>query len=192
MALRAHNRSHGRSTNPRSRAATSEGYVRIRPTWHERQLEQMNAAGFGRITGWLLGAFMGAIIMINLSQTLQFWELLLGIGACSALGALIGHLLAPGVWRVVRPQIGASNPRSVPTLDLRPGQWLMMRDEGLSRAVQVTGLPEYVDDPLPAVRDDHHQSVSIPVSTGYPIVIPADFEVTVVDLAEPVSFGGTR
>lgn len=166
--------------------------MRIRPTWHEHHVEQMNAAGFGRITGWLLGAFLGAIVMINISQRLPFWELLLGIVVCSALGALIGHVLAPAIWRLARPQIGASNPRPVPTLDLRPGQWLMMHDDGLSRAVQVTGLPEYVDDLPPTVRDGADQSVSIPVSTGYPIVIPVDFEVTVVDLAQPVSFGGTR
>ncbi len=160
--------------------------------WHEHHLEQMNAAGFGRITGWLLGAFLGALVMITVSQSLPFWELLLGIVVCSALGALVGHLLAPPIWRLIRPQIGASNPRAVPTLDLRPGQWLMMRNDGLSRAVQVTGLPEYVDGPLLAVGDGADQSVSIPVSTGYPIVIPADFEVTVVDLAEPVSFGAGR
>ncbi len=184
-----HNESRRRG---RSRAATSEGYVRIRPAWHERHVEQMNAAGFGRITGWLLGAFLGAIVMINISQSLQFWELLLGIAACSTLGALAGHLLAPVVWRLARPQVGASNPRHVPTRDLRPGQWLMMRDEGLSRAVQVTGLPEYVADPPLASGDQTEEQVSIPVSTGYPIVVPVDFEVTVIDLAEPVSFGGPR
>ncbi|PRZ42999.1 hypothetical protein CLV47_10353 [Antricoccus suffuscus] len=151
----------------------------------------MNAAGFGRITGWLLGAFLGAIVMINISQSLQFWELLLGIAGCSALGALAGHLIAPIVWRLVRPEVGASNPRPVPTRDLRPGQWLMMRDEGLSRAVQVTGLPEYVDGPLPSPTMEADQTISIPVSTGYPIVIPVDFEVTVIDLAEPVSFANT-
>lgn len=152
----------------------------------------MNAAGFGRIIGWLLGAFLGAIAMINISQHFPFWELLLGIAAFSTAGGITGHFLSPWIWHLVRPQVKASNPRTMTTLALRPGQWLMTNDEGLSRAIQVIGLPEYVGDPRPASRDESEQTVSVPVSTGYPIVVPADFEVTVVDLDEPVSFGSVR
>jgi len=171
---------------------TDEGYVHIRPTWHSYPRAQLDAAAFGRISGWLIGAFVGAAVMIHLSSHFHFWQLLLGLAAFSTFAGVIGHFLAPAIWRLVRPQIKAVNPRVLTTLQLRPGQWLMATEEGSIRAIQVTGLPEYVEEPTSSSSNKAEDPVSVPVSTGYPIVMPADFEVTVVDLVEPVSFSGGR
>jgi len=165
---------------------TSEGYVYVRTTWHAHPMAQMDASAFGRISGWLIGAFVGAAVMIHISSHFHFWQLLLGLAAFSTAAGVIGHFLAPAIWRLIRPQIKATNPRILTTLQLRPGQWLIAVEEGSTRAIQVTGLPEYVEAPTAFDSENAEEPVSVPVSTGYPIVMPADFEVTVVDLAEPV------
>ncbi len=170
----------------RNRAVTSEGYVRVRPTWRGRRLQQMNGAGFGRIVGWLLGAFAGVLIMLAISRELSPLVLVLGIALSSALGCVVGHFLGTRIWRMIRPEIDALNPREVPAEDLRAGQWVMAINDGTERAIEVRGTPERVTDPLAAVSDQPVDTVAIPVSTGRPIIVPAGFRLTVIDLATPV------
>ncbi|PRZ29279.1 hypothetical protein CLV47_13419 [Antricoccus suffuscus] len=173
-------------TEKRNRAVTSEGYVRVRPTWRGRRLQQMNGAGFGRICGWLLGAFIGVLVMLAISRELNPFVLVLGVALSSTLGCVIGHVLGTRIWAMVRPEIDALNPREVPAEDLRAGQWVMTVNDGTERAIEVRGTPERVLDPRAAVSDQPADTVSVPVSTGRPIVVPADFRLTVIDLATPV------
>ena len=173
-------------TKKRNRAITSEGYVRVRPTWRGRRLQQMNGAGFGRIVGWLHGAFAGVLVMLAISRELNPLVLVLGIAFFSALGCVIGHVLGTYIWRMVKPEIDAFNPREVRAEDLRASQWVMTVNDGKERAIQVRGTPERVPDPRAAVSDRPADTVAIPASTGRPIVVPADFRLTVIDLATSV------
>ena len=170
----------------RNRAVTSEGYVRVRPTWRGRRLQQMNGAGFGRISGWLLGAFAGVLIMLAISRELNPFVLVLGVALSSALGCVIGHLLGTRIWRMVRPEIDALNPREVRAADLQVGQWMMVINDGTERAIRVEGSPQRAADPRAAVSDQPDETVAIPMSTGRSIIVPADLKVTVIDLATPV------
>ncbi len=170
----------------RNRAVTSEGYVRVRPTWKGRRFQQMNGAGFGRILGWLLGAFTGVLIMLAISHDLNPFVLILGVAVSSGLGCVIGHVVSSRVWRHVRPEIDAINPREIRVADLHPGQWMMMINDGTERAIRVEGSPQRAADPRAAVSDQPADTVAIPMSTGRSIIVPADLLVTVIDLASPV------
>lgn len=54
----------------------------------------MNGAGFGRLTGWLLGPFTGAPVMLSISHRRNFWVLLLGIATFSTAGCVVGHFMS--------------------------------------------------------------------------------------------------
>lgn len=169
-----------------SSAVGRDGYVRVHPTWKTAQIHQMDSGGFGRQIGWLLGAMITAPIMLLVSKEFAFWQILLGIAIGAIVGALLGHLIAKAVWGRLKHEIDAINPRQVVATDVTPGTWMMTRNDGTNRAIRIesaaepTEVPQIGNQPAPA------QHVRFLTSTGRYVIMPADQEVTVVELAEEV------
>lgn len=169
-----------------SSAVGRDGYVRVRPTWKTSQIHQMDAGGFGRQIGWLLGAFISAPLMLLIGHNLAFWQILLGIAAGSILGAIIGHSLARFVWGKVKRSIDAVNPRQVAATDVVVGDWMMTRNDGTNRAIRIESAAEPTDDPQAEIHDEPVPHVRFLTSTGRYVTMPSAQEVTVVGLAEEV------
>lgn len=146
----------------------------------------MNGAGFGRITGWLFGGLVGAPILVLISDHLAFWQILLGCAISAVIGSVVGHFAAGYIWRRVRPDIDAINPRQMRALDLRPGYWMMTTNDGTDRAIRVDSLPEYTADPDAARHIKPVITITFATSTGRRLILPATQSITIIDLADPV------
>lgn len=169
-----------------SSAVGRDGYVRVRPTWKTSRIHQMDAGGFGRQIGWLLGAMITAPIMLLVSESFAFWQILLGIALGSILGALIGHLLAKAVWGRLKHEIDAIDPRQVVAANVTPGHWMMTRNDGTNRAIRIESAAEPAEVPQIGSQPAPAKHVRFLTSTGRYVIMPADQEVTVVELAEEV------
>ncbi|MFV0534264.1 MAG: hypothetical protein ACK5MR_11495 [Cumulibacter sp.] len=169
-----------------SSAVGRDGYVRVTPTWGTSQIHQMDAGGFGRYIGWLLGAMLTALALVLTNDGLSFWLLLVGIIVGSIVGAFIGHLLARAVWRRVKKSVTASNPRPVRGADVTIGDWMMSRNDGTDRALQIQSMPESTPDPEAALHAEPVPHVRFMTSTRRYVTVPADHTVTIVDLASDV------
>lgn len=170
-----------------SNAVGRDGYVRVRPTWQAGQVHQMDAGGFGRYIGWLLGAMFAAAILTTIASDLPFWVLLLGIAGGSVAGAVVGHTLARFVWGRLKRSIDATNPRQVPARSVEVGSWMMTRNDGTDRAIRVESAPEATDDPEAAMHGKPVPHVRFRTSTGRYVTAPSDQLITVVDLAADVA-----
>ncbi|WP_106848943.1 hypothetical protein [Blastococcus sp. Marseille-P5729] len=169
-----------------SSAVGRDGYVRVRPTWRTSQIHQMDAGGFGRQIGWLLGAMITAPIMLLVSKNFAFWQILLGIAIGAILGALIGHVLAKAVWGRLKHEIDAVNPRQVMSTEVTPGSWMMTRNDGTNRAIRIESVAEPTEVPQIGNQATPSAHVRFLTSTGRYVIMPADQEVTLVELAEDV------
>lgn len=169
-----------------SAAVGRDGYVRVNPTWGVSRVHQMDAGGFGRYIGWLLGAMFTALGMVLLNDDLAFWMLLVGIAAGSIVGAVIGHTLARAIWGKLKRSIDASNPRQVLGRDVTVGNWMMTRNDGTDRAIKILSEPEHAPDPEAAIHPNPVPHVKFLTSTGRHVTVPADQSVTIVDLATDV------
>ena len=171
-----------------SDAVGRDGYIRVRPTWAASQVHQMDAGGFGRYIGWLLGAmFTALLLVVNLGEDLPFWVLLAGISIGSIVGATVGHVLARLVWGRLKHSIDAINPRQVAAQDVTVGSWMMTQNDGTDRAIRVESAPESTGDPEAAIREVARPHVRFLASTGRYITVERDQAITVVDLAEEVA-----
>lgn len=175
-----------------SSAVGRDGYVRVHPTWKTTQIHQMDAGGFGRQIGWLLGAMIAAPVMLMIGKDLAFWQILLGIAAGTVIGALIGHTLARAVWGRLKKSIDAINPRQVVATDVAQGAWMMTRSDGTERAIRIESPAEPADDPQAEFRDEPVPHVRFLTSTGRYVTMPAEQEVTIVDLAEDVDLPAAK
>lgn len=169
-----------------SNAVGRDGYVRVRPTWQVTQVQQMDAGGFGRYIGWLLGAMFSAAVLTTVASDLAFWVLLLGIAGGSIAGAVIGHTLARFVWGRLKRSINATNPRQIFASDVQVGTWMMTRNDGTDRAIRIESAPQETADPEAAIREHPVPHVRFLTSTGRYVTAPTDQLVTVVDLAAEV------
>ncbi len=166
----------------RSQAVGRDGYVRVHPSWSgSRQVHMGDAPGIGRQIGWLLGAMIGAPIMLSIGRDLAFWQILLGIAISSVIGAAIAHVVFGLVWSRIKREVPATNPRTVAARDLKVGDWMMTQDDGTNRAMRVEVAPESIPDPLADSREPQ-ETVRLRTSTGRALILPAAQDVTVVDL----------
>lgn len=170
-----------------SNAVGRDGYVRVRPAWQVTQVQQMDAGGFGRYIGWLLGAMISAAVLTTVASDLAFWVLLLGIAGGSIVGAIIGHTLARFVWGRLKRSIDATNPRQVLASDVAAGSWMMTRNDGTDRAIRIESAPQETADPEAAIREQPVPHMRFLTSTGRFVTAPADQLVTIVDLAAEVA-----
>jgi hypothetical protein len=171
-----------------SDAIGRDGYIRVRPTWSVSQVHQMDAGGFGRYIGWLLGAmFTALLLVVYLGEDLPFWVLLVGITLGSIVGATVGHVLARFVWGRLKRSIDAVNPRQVRAREITVGSWMMTRNDGTERAIRVESAPQPTQDPEAAIRDVARPHVRFLTSTGRYVTVETDQPITVVDLAVEVA-----
>ena len=167
-------------------AVGRDGYVRVHPTWKATQIHLMDAGGFGRYVGWLLGAMVTALVLVLTNDDLAFWKLLIGIILGSAVGAVVGHTLARLVWGRFKREIDAQNPRGVAAEVVRPNTWMLTLNDGTNRAIRIESAAEPTADPEAAIHAEPVPYVRFLTSTGRHVVVPAAQEITIVDLAEPV------
>ncbi len=167
-------------------AVGRDGYVRVRPTWKTTQIHLMDAGGFGRYVGWLLGAMVTALLLVITDDSLPFWKLVVGIALGSTVGAIVGHTLAKLVWSRFKRQIDAVHPRRVRAAEAQPGSWMMTLNDGTNRAIRIESPAEPVADPEAAIHERPVPHVRFMTSTGRWVTVPQEQEITIVDLAETV------
>ena len=174
-----------------SSAVGRDGYVRVRPTWGAGQIHQMDAGGFGRYIGWLLGAMFTALLLVLVNDDLAFWMLLVGIAVGSIIGALVGHVLARFVWGRLKRSIDAVNPRQVLGRDVEVGSWMMTRNDGTDRVIRIQSEPQEAPDPEAAIHERPVPHVRFLTSTGRYVTVPAEQSITIVDLAVDIPTSST-